>query len=319
MKIRVLSSILIGSILIGIYGCGPTLQERQRKANNQYNIGVSELNRGNFAEALKAFEKARDINPNDPKIYNGLGLIYWYQKDYPQAVEEYKKALKIDPKNTDVHHNLGAAYAQMKQWDAALEEFKIAASNPFYEANFKAHYNLGLVLLEKGENVNALEEFHKSVQLRPDYSLALDKYGVALYRLNRFQEAIKQFVRAIETSTTYKLTKLSLKNLGNDGVSENEVLKKIAILEDQDILNKDNFLQKIEEQLGKEQTSIYAERIIKYTEATPNLLEPYLNLGIVYMQQGKKNEAVTQFKFVLDQSKDDDLKASARRYLEILE
>ena len=318
MKRRVLVSIVLVSIVAGVSGCGPTLEERQQKANSQYDIGASELNRGNFAEALKKFEKAREINPDDPKIYDGLGLVYWYQKQYQNAIAEFKKALRLDPNFTDAHHNLGASYAQLKQWDAAIEEFNIATSDPFYEALYKAHYNLGAALLEKGENVKALEEFHKAIQIRPNYSRALDKYGMALYRMNRFQEAVKQFKKAIDASTSFKLTKQSLKNLGTEGLPD-DVLKQLESLDSQEITDKELFLGAVEKQIGKDQTAQYAERILKYAEATPKFFEPYLNLGIVYMQQGNKADAIAQFKLVLEQSNDEELKTSARRYLEILE
>jgi Tfp pilus assembly protein PilF len=190
--------------------CGPTLEERQRKANIQLKLGNAELNRGNFEEALKAFGKAKDIYPDNPHIYHGLGLIYFYQRQYENAVVEFKKAIQLNPDFSDAHNNLGATYAQMKKWDGAIKEFRIALSDPFYRTPELAHYHIGAALMEKGELIEAVKELHAAVRIRPDFSRALDKHGIALFRLNRIQEAVKQFKQAIEVDPEYMTPYLNL-------------------------------------------------------------------------------------------------------------
>jgi tetratricopeptide (TPR) repeat protein len=76
-------------------------------------------------------------------------------------------------------------------------------SDPFYKTPERAHYNLGLALMETGDTIEAVKELHAAVRLQPEFTWALDKYGIALYRLNRNQEAIKQFKRAIEVDPEY--------------------------------------------------------------------------------------------------------------------
>jgi Flp pilus assembly protein TadD len=51
--------------------------------------------------------------------------------------------------------------------------------------------------------IEAVKEFHAAVQIRPNFSQALDKYGIALYRLNRNHEAIKRFKQAIEVAPNF--------------------------------------------------------------------------------------------------------------------
>jgi type IV pilus assembly protein PilF len=203
MRNPILIRIFLLTILVGIGGCGPTLEERRQKANTQIEIAVAELKREKFAEALKAFEKARKIYPDDPQIYNGIGLIYLHQQQYQKAIEEFNKAVRVDPNFTDAHNNLGTTYAYLKQWDNAIAEFKITVDDAFYRALDLARYNLGLALMEKGDLVEAVKEFHTAVQINPKFSRAVDKYGVALFRLNRLQESIKQFKQAIELDAQF--------------------------------------------------------------------------------------------------------------------
>ncbi|MBD3305954.1 tetratricopeptide repeat protein [candidate division KSB3 bacterium] len=189
--------------VVMLVGCGPTLEERRQRARTQYELGVAELNQGNLAEAQNAFEQAKKYDSEDPRLYNGMGLIYLQQQEYQKAIAEFQKALRINPNFVEAHNNLGSTYAQMRDWDRAIIEFREATNDPLYRTPELAHYNLGLALLEKGELIEAVKAFHMAVKLRPNFSRALDKYGVALFRLNRVQEAIKQFKEAIKVEPNY--------------------------------------------------------------------------------------------------------------------
>ena len=192
-------------LAILLNSCGPSisLEEKQLKAAAQYKLGIAELYAGKYPDALIAFEKARELTPDDAKIYNALGLIYFRQGKYSQAADAFLRTLQLDPNFADAHNNLGKVYAQIGQWDKAIMQYREALANSFYRTPELAHYNLGEALLEKGDNINAVKEFHSAIQMRPDFSPALNKYGIALYRMNRNQEAIKRFNQAIESAPDF--------------------------------------------------------------------------------------------------------------------
>lgn len=184
-------------------GCGPTLEEQRQKAEANYKIGEAEMRSGNYSEAIKSLQDAQKYNPNDAKIYNALGLIYIQYQQYDKAISMFEKAIRLDPNLPEAHNSLGTVYARLQQWDQAISEFKKALSDPSYPTPALAHYNLGLALMEKGDHINAVKEFHAAVEISPTFSQALDKYGIALYRMNRNQEAIKRFKQAIEVSPDF--------------------------------------------------------------------------------------------------------------------
>jgi Tfp pilus assembly protein PilF len=200
-------AVVIGSMLMA---CGPTIEERQKKAETQYEIGIAELSSGRFAEAFEALQEAKNIYNQDARFFHGMGLVYFYQRQYAEAVVEFKKALELDDNYAEAHNNLGSTYTQMKQWDEAIAEFREAINDPFYKTPELAYYNLGTALLEKGDVIEAVKELHTAVQLRPDFSRAFDKYGVALFRLNRVQESTKQFQKAIEIDPVFVEPHLNL-------------------------------------------------------------------------------------------------------------
>lgn len=199
-------------IMVGITitACGPTLEERKQSAQTQYEIGVAELNSGNLTKAFEALQAAQKIYDGDPRFYNGIGLIYYQQRQYPEAIVAFTRALELDVNFTEAHNNLGSTYAQMQKWDEAIVQFRETTNDPFYQTPELAYYNLGAALMEKGELIEAVKELHTAVQLRPDFSRALDKYGVALFRLNRVQESIKQFQEALTVDPAYVEPHLNL-------------------------------------------------------------------------------------------------------------
>lgn len=53
------------------------------------------LRTNNLKTALLSFQYAKDINNNDPLIYNEMGVIYFKQKSFNEAKELFMAALKL--------------------------------------------------------------------------------------------------------------------------------------------------------------------------------------------------------------------------------
>jgi tetratricopeptide (TPR) repeat protein len=66
-----------------------------------------------------------------------------------------------------------------------------------------AHYNLGMVLLQKKDAANAVTEFRNAVQIMPDYTEARCNLGIALFDKGDKEEAIAQYRKALEIDPTY--------------------------------------------------------------------------------------------------------------------
>lgn len=210
---RLLHGFWLGMLFFYLAGCGPSLQERREKADTQYKLGVREYSRGNLVEALKSFQEAEKLYADDPKLRNAFGLLYFEKKEYQNAIAEFRRALQLDPNFFEAVNNLGTTYGYMRDWDRAIMEYRKLINEPLYRTPELAHYNLGLALMERqweGDSIEAVKQFHAAVQIFPNFSRALDKYGVALFRLNRTQEAIKQLKKAFEVDPTFIEPRLNL-------------------------------------------------------------------------------------------------------------
>ncbi|MDK2896242.1 MAG: hypothetical protein PWP04_362 [Candidatus Atribacteria bacterium] len=89
------------------------------------------LKEGRFEEAEKCFLKVKEINPQSPAVYNGLGFVAYQKKDFKEAVKSFKKALQFNPAYSQAWNNLGASYLALSHFSEAKSAFaKAVGLNP---------------------------------------------------------------------------------------------------------------------------------------------------------------------------------------------
>ena len=91
-----------------------------------------------YSDALEAYSRAINLNPNDPQVWCSLGVLYYAQGQYREALGMLSRALKLDETMADAWYNVGALYTLCEQHDdarlayAKSEEYGL--SNRFNEA-----------------------------------------------------------------------------------------------------------------------------------------------------------------------------------------
>ncbi|MEK6324880.1 MAG: tetratricopeptide repeat protein [Acidobacteriota bacterium] len=83
---------------------------------------------GKFAEAIAAYRRASEIEPNNASAIAGIGLAR-FGKGEKDAVKDIERAIKLDATSALPHLNLAIVYSQSKgkkDWSKAEEEFKKA-------------------------------------------------------------------------------------------------------------------------------------------------------------------------------------------------
>lgn len=77
-------------------------------------------------EAISDFENVVDIDPKNIDGYLGLGRVQIELKDFSASIKAYEKAKELDPKNDRIYSDMGMAYFFMGHSKSALEE-KVSA------------------------------------------------------------------------------------------------------------------------------------------------------------------------------------------------
>ena len=152
-------------------------------------------------KALKKLENLLEQYPDDYQILFNLGEVNRVMNQQKVAIKYYNKALKVAPKavkkDWTVYYALGMAYERNGQWKKAEEvlqkALKVSNRHPFV-LNY-----LGYSWLQHNENSNeALYMIFEAYRQNPEDGHIMDSLGWALYRMGKYEDAIKVLERAAE-------------------------------------------------------------------------------------------------------------------------
>jgi outer membrane protein OmpA-like peptidoglycan-associated protein len=88
--------ILYSLIMVFITSCNDNTTDPQLIAYNNKAVKLEQA--GNYSEALKYYEKARNIDPENWIVWLGIGDVYYKQKQLPLSFEAYLHACKGEEK-----------------------------------------------------------------------------------------------------------------------------------------------------------------------------------------------------------------------------
>jgi YYY domain-containing protein len=77
-------------------------------------------------EALKAWEEARDVNPNDPAAHNKVGIAYAERRRYDDAIREFQEVVRLSPIFNEAWFHMGEAYEAKGEIDNAKRAYQSA-------------------------------------------------------------------------------------------------------------------------------------------------------------------------------------------------
>lgn len=175
---------------------GPAPEPQKHKGSDdknpqyQYEKGVIALRYGLTDEAIRYGQLAVSLDPQHFDGWNLLGLAYYAKGEFAQAVEAYEKALAVKPGSADVLRGLGLSYVELKETDKAEAALKKA-----YEADGAAEtaYQLGKLCYNARRFDEALDYALKSIRKNGKNAGAYNLKGVILNQLNRYAEAAGSF------------------------------------------------------------------------------------------------------------------------------
>jgi len=82
--------------------------------------GQSALAAGRYADAEKAFEKLRQLEPTMAEVHANLGLIYFQERKFEQAVATLRQALKLKPGLDKTDNLLAMSLSEIGHYSEAV-------------------------------------------------------------------------------------------------------------------------------------------------------------------------------------------------------
>lgn len=161
-----------------------------------FDVAVQLADKKQYDAAVPAWKKALELNPDDPRGHNNLGVALFESGKIEEALAEYRKSIELNPNSSQTHNNLGSALAEKGSIDQAVPEFQRSVElNP---DNAAAHVNLGNALAsQSGHLEQGIEELTKGIELAPGAANGQNGLGVALARAGRLEDALIHVEKAV--------------------------------------------------------------------------------------------------------------------------
>lgn len=135
-------------------------------------MGIYASDHGDFAVARRAFETVLSLEPKDPNAYNNLAKMFLAEGEPRRAIELLTQAINLRPKHLHefVLLLMGTAYFMLGDNDAAIEWLlKSLERNPTYSMTYAY---LAMAYALKGEDAQARAAAAEVRRLDPDARLS---------------------------------------------------------------------------------------------------------------------------------------------------
>jgi Flp pilus assembly protein TadD len=159
------------------------------------NLGISYIDLGQYQQAIKYFQEALRIMPDDAKTWNSLGVAYDELGQYQQAIGCFQEALRIKPDNAKTWNNLGVTSGKLGQLKQAIGYFQEALRIKPDDA--ETWNNLGISHSMLGQYQQAIKYFQEALRIKPDDAEMWNNLGVAYDELGKYRPAIECFQKAL--------------------------------------------------------------------------------------------------------------------------
>lgn len=161
-----------------------------------YHLLAMSLERmGHLHKALVTYERAFELDPDDPDLLINLGLTAWSLKMQDAAVAMFRRYIDMRPDSPLGYNNLGTIQCEMGDTDAAVATLRSALLRmPAEPVLWNA---LATVLAESGRAEEALVFYKEAIRLAPGFPRAYHNLGFAYSHLGRLDEALIAYDNAL--------------------------------------------------------------------------------------------------------------------------
>lgn len=252
---------------------------------------------GLLSESIEQAEEALKLDPNNLEARLLLGNLYSSLKMYKQAIKQYEFLAITHPDNPKIPFYMGAVKAEQGIFDEAIEYFKKAASHPKAEKAYAAHYYIGKVWVNKGEEFysKALTAFAKSLSIEPDYEDAVLSMSAVYQLMGKEEKGVKLVASFQKKFGPKKSIALFLSQYYLEKEKYDHAFEQLGYLEG---FERDNLSVKMKMALILITKKKYPQAIEKLEEIlvfSPESDKIRFNLGAVYEEMKQYKNAVAHF------------------------
>jgi tetratricopeptide (TPR) repeat protein len=149
-------------------------------ARPHLNLGLAYQSEGQLEPALAEYQQALAINPKLAPAYINMSDIYFARGDVNKCEAVLKKAIELSPNLVAPYINLAIIALRQNRPADALGLLDKAAS---VDDSHIVHFNRGEALFQLGRYPEAVHEYERAVELKPDLREMKEQIDLRLQRL----------------------------------------------------------------------------------------------------------------------------------------
>lgn len=235
--------------------------------------------------------------PQEPIFFHMLGDLNTEKDNLDGALYYYNRACELDAENPVLHKKLGHVYNECKDSDNAAKSLeKVIEAEA---ADFDTYYTLAQIYSDKSEYMRALYYFKELLSQSPENPYLHSNVAYVLFRLEDYDGAIQEYQEAIKYGKDSIWTATVAQTLGTiyyqvkQDMEAAARLFRLACQLNPDDLECLSMLGDIYTEQGNFEQAIEAYRYILSVD--PENAECYNYLGYLLWQLDKNDDAVEAY------------------------
>ncbi len=158
--------------------------------------GDSYMDLSNSDDAIKDYDAAIELDPENPVLIASRGWAYYVGGQYESAIENFTQAIDLKTEDVRVYLQRAMAYRALAQPEPAIADLNLAIeTDPNFLDAFiqraELHYDLS-------DYQNALTDISRAIELNPGNATLYGQRGWVYLSLEETDRAITSFTRAVE-------------------------------------------------------------------------------------------------------------------------
>jgi tetratricopeptide (TPR) repeat protein len=137
--------------------------ENRPDAVTACNLALAELTQGHVPQARAWLDKAQSLSPNDPAVYNYLGLMEAREGNLALAEQHFDMAVRLNPASDEAAYNAGVAALELGHTDSAIRYLEQAVKR---SDESRVHQALAAALSAAGRDTEARRQLDAAQKQR---------------------------------------------------------------------------------------------------------------------------------------------------------
>lgn len=175
--------------------------------------GIEAFEQGEYDKALRLFKQVAQKQTLSAFALRDVAHAAFHLQDDAMALDYYERSAQVYKNLLDVQFNVGLIHMKRGHVNDAMFSFleTLQTLHPLTPGSYylglfhtaetlalQCRLNLGMLFKERGELEKSLEQYRLVLEAQPKNALALGNLGDNLMTLERFEEAIKTYKKALK-------------------------------------------------------------------------------------------------------------------------